>query len=74
MGAPDGVVRRKIYAEAHIFLMERDVSIDIVEVPDDFPNVIGRICLMALDFVLDRHGQQIIPNPAHNGEWCIEEY
>ena len=56
------------------FLMDRDVRVDVVEVPDDCPNVIGRICLMALDFVLDHYGQQIIPNPAHNGEWQTEEY
>ncbi len=70
----NGVVTRKIYGGAHLFLMGRDTPINVSEIPDDCPNLIGQIPLEELDFVLDLRRQQIIPNPEHGGEWQDEEY
>ena len=70
----NGVVTRRIYDGAKITLKERTATFDAVEVPDDCPNLIGQIPLERLDFVLDLPGQQITPNPAHDGEFQIEMY
>ena len=70
----NGVVTRKIYRGAHLFLMGRDTDVIVSEVPDDCANLIGQIPLEDLDFVLDLRRQQIIPNPEHGGEWQDEEY
>ena len=44
----------------------RDCSIDVTELPDDCPVLIGQIPLELLDFVVDMPGQtRLIGNPAH---------
>jgi predicted aspartyl protease len=70
----NGIVTRKLYGDAHIFLMGRDTTVDVSDIPDDCPNLLGQIPLEVMDFVLDLKGQKIIPNPEHGGEWQTEEY
>jgi predicted aspartyl protease len=70
----NGVVTRRIYDGAQMTLKERTAVFDVVEVPDDCPNLIGYIPLERLDFVLNLQGQKIIPNPEHDGEFQIEMY
>jgi predicted aspartyl protease len=70
----NGVATRRIYQGAHLFIMGRDTSVNVSEVTDDCPNLIGQIPLEELDFVLDMPGHQIIPNPAHDGEFQLEMY
>ena len=73
-GTANGVVMRKIYDGAKMTLKGRTATFDVMEVPDDCPNLIGQIPLERLDFVLDLLGRQIIPNPAHDGEFQLEMY
>ena len=70
----NGVVTRRIYRGAHLSLMGRDTDVIVSEVPDDCPNLIGQIPLEDLDFVLDLRGGQLLPNPAHDGEFQIDLY
>ncbi|MCZ6676944.1 MAG: hypothetical protein O7E52_06815 [Candidatus Poribacteria bacterium] len=70
----NGIVTRNVYSGAHLSLMEREGIVNVTEVPDDCPNLIGQISLEELDFVLDLREHQIIPNPAHDGEFQIDLY
>ena len=45
---------------------------DVAELPDDCPALIGQVPLELLDFVVDAAGQKLIGNPAHGGEQMIE--
>ena len=53
-------------------VVEREV--DVVEVDDDVPNLLGQIPLEYLDLVVDPRGQKLIPNPEHGDKQMSEEY
>ena len=50
----------------------RDCVMDVGEVADDSPVVIGRIPLLATDWVIEPQGERLIGNPDHGGEWRME--
>ena len=52
----------------------RSCTMDVMEVPDDVPVLIGQIPLEHLDFVVDLRSQSLIGNPAHGGEHVYELY
>jgi hypothetical protein len=47
---------------------------DVVEVPDSVPVLIGQLPLEHLDFVIDMKAQTLIGNPRHGGEHVYEMY
>ena len=46
--------------------------VDVSEVSEQAPVLIGQIPLEIMDFVVDTRQRKLIPNPAHGGEWTIE--
>ena len=69
-----GVVQTHIYGVVQLTIQGRDCVMDVAEVPDDCPVLIGRIPLLALDWVVDPIGQKLVGNPEHGGEWMIEQF
>lgn len=63
-----------IYDAARLTIMGRECTVDVMEVPDDVPALVGQIPLEMLDFVVDPRGQKLIGNPAHGGEHILEMY
>ena len=45
---------------------------DVMEVPDSVPVLIGQLPLGHLDLVIDSRNRRLIGNPAHGGEFLIE--
>jgi predicted aspartyl protease len=70
----NGDVIRNKYDPVRLELMGRHENFDVVEVPEEVPNLIGQVPLEVLDFVVDPRGQRLITNPAHGGEQMAEEY
>lgn len=70
----NGDVIRYKYEPVQLELMGRRENFDVVEVPEEVPNLIGQVPLEVLDFVVDARAQKLIPNPAHGGEQMTEEY
>jgi predicted aspartyl protease len=70
----NGICQRSIYQPVQFEVMGRAGTFDVVEVPEDVPNLMGQIPLEVLDFVVDSRGHRLIGNPAHGGEWIHEEY
>jgi hypothetical protein len=52
----------------------RDCAIDVGEIGDEFPVLIGQLPLEHLDWVVDPKGQRLIGNPEHGGEHVIEVF
>jgi predicted aspartyl protease len=52
----------------------RDCSLEVGEIDDKFPVLIGRIPLAMMDWVVDPQGQRLIGNPAHGGEQVIDVF
>src|SRR5436190_22068293 len=61
-----------IYEAVRLTIMGRDCVVEVMEVSDDVPPLIGQIPLEMLDFVVDLQGRRLIGNPAHGGEQILE--
>ena len=70
----NGEAIRYKYEPVELELMARREIFEVIEVPENVPNLVGQVPLEVLDFVVDAKGQRLIPNPAHHGEQMTEEY
>lgn len=61
-----------VYGIVRLTVQGRDCNVEVLEVPDEGPVIIGLVPLTLLDFVIDPAGQRLIGNPAHGGEQMIE--
>ncbi len=67
-----GTVPLPLYSAVRLTIQGRDCTLDVGELPDDFPVIIGQVPLELLDWVVDLNGQRLIGNPAHGGEHVME--
>ena len=52
----------------------RDCRLDVGEIEDEIPVLVGQIPLEMLDWVVDAKGQRLIGNPEHGGEWMMDAF
>jgi predicted aspartyl protease len=69
-----GSMPMPMYSAVWLTIEGRECAVDVGEVSDDLPVLIGQIPLEALDLVVDCKGQRLIGNPAHGGEHIMEAY
>lgn len=63
-----------IYDTVRLTIQGRDCALDVLEVPDGVPVLIGQIPLEHLDFVVDLKNRRLIGNPEHGGEHMYDQY
>lgn len=63
-----------IYSAVRLTVQDRQCTMDVCEVPDGCPVLIGQLPLETLDFVVDPKRQRLIGNPEHGGEHLVEIY
>lgn len=61
-----------IYSAVRLTIQGRTRTMDVVEVPDDVPVLIGQIPLEHVDLVVDLRSRSLIGNPSHGGEHVYE--
>ena len=69
-----GMAETALYSTVRLTIQGRDCPIDVLEVPDEVPVLIGQIPLEYMDFVVDPQSRRLIGNPAHGGEQMYELY
>lgn len=69
--AATGIVERTLYSEVQFTILGRTRSIQVTDLPESSPVLVGHMVLEHLDLCLDIK-QGLIYNPAHDGEWIIE--
>lgn len=69
-----GLCTLHVYGAVRLTVQGRECTIDVAEVPEDCPVLIGQVPLELLDFVVDPTHQRLIGNPAHGGEQMLEMY
>ncbi len=69
-----GVAEATMYDAVRLTIQGRQCTMDVMEVPDGVPVLIGQIPLEHLDFVVDPRNRCLIGNPAHGGEHMYELY
>ena len=72
--ASSGPTHAGLYEAVRLTIMDRSCTMDVLEVPDGVPALIGQIPLEHLDFVVDLRSQKLVGNPAHGGEHIYEMY
>jgi hypothetical protein len=63
-----------LYSPVRLTIQDRSCTMDVMEVPDGVPVLIGQLPLEHLDFVIDARSRTLIGNPAHGGEHVYELY
>ncbi len=69
-----GPAEAALYDAVRLTIMGRSCTMDVLEMPDGAPALIGQIPLGYLDFVVVPQSQTLIGNPAHGGEHILEMY
>ena len=69
-----GPAEAAVYGAVRLTIVGRSCTLDVLEVPDGLPALIGQIPLGNLDFVVDPQSRTLSGNPAHNGEHVREMY
>ncbi len=64
----------RLFEAVRLTIQGRSCTMDVLEVPDDVPVLIGQLPLEHLDFVVDLRTHTLIGNPAHGGEHTYELY
>ena len=72
--AAAGIVQFGIYQAVRLTVQERDCVVEVAEIPDDCPVLIGQLPLEGLDFVVDTAGGKLIGNPDHGGKQMIDMF
>ena len=67
-----GLAETGIYEAVRLTIGGRTCTMDVTEVPDGVPVLIGQIPLEHLDFVVDLRARKLVGNPAHGGEHMYE--
>jgi hypothetical protein len=63
-----------MFEAVRLTIQGRSCTMDVLEVPDDAPVLIGQIPLEHLDLVVDLRDRKLVGNPAHGGEHVYELY
>ncbi len=63
-----GPTESGLYAAVRLTIQGRSCSMDVFELPDTEPVLVGQLPLTHLDLVADPRERRLIGNPAHGGE------
>jgi predicted aspartyl protease len=69
-----GAAEATMYDAVRLTIQDRYCTVDVMEVPDDVPVLIGQLPLENLDLVVDLRARRLTGNPAHGGEQVFELY
>lgn len=69
-----GIGEAAMFEAVRLTIQGRTCTMDVMEVPDGVPVLIGQLPLEHLDFVVDLRSRTLIGNPAHGGEHVYELY
>jgi predicted aspartyl protease len=67
-----GTATLNVYEPVQLTVQGRECFIELYEIGDHLPVLIGQMPLEALDWVVDCQGQRLVGNPAHGGEHMID--
>jgi predicted aspartyl protease len=69
-----GPLAMPMYGVVRLTIQGRDCHLDVGEIDDEFPVLVGQIPLEMLDWVIDTKHQRLIGNPEHGGEQMIDVF
>ena len=67
----DGRERVDVYGSVRLAILHRSMPMDVFELPDGRPALVGHVVLTGLDLVIDAASLRLSGNPTH-GDWILE--
>ena len=71
---PAGIVAFGIYEPVRLTVQERDCIVEVAELPNGCPVLIGQIPLEHMDWVVDLKNRRLVPNPEHKRGELADEF
>jgi hypothetical protein len=68
------VIMQQIYSPVAMIVQGRDCMIEVAEVPDGMPALLGLIPLELMDYWIDTQNRRLVGNPEHGGEWMVDAF
>jgi predicted aspartyl protease len=69
-----GLIQQQIFSAGRVTVQGRDCLIEVAELPDGSPVLIGQVPLELLDFWVDTANRRLVGNPEHGGQWMIDMF
>jgi predicted aspartyl protease len=69
-----GPMVQQIWSAVRITVEGRDCLIEVAEVPDGSPALLGQIPLELMDYWVDMTNGRLAGNPEHGGQWMIDMF
>jgi predicted aspartyl protease len=67
-----GTVQTRIHSAVWLTILGRQCTVDVAEVPDDCPVLVGHFPLEILDLIVDPANERLIPNPKDGGQRVLD--
>ena len=64
---------QQIYSAVRLTVESRDCLVEVAELPDGSPALLGQVPLELLDLWIDTTSQRLVGSPEHGGQWMIEQ-
>ena len=68
----NGTVERSIYSEVRFTVLGRSGTLEVTDLPDGAPVMVGHMVMELLDLAVDMQ-RGLIYNPEHDGKWIEEQ-
>jgi predicted aspartyl protease len=69
-----GAYVANLYGPVRLWILGRDMTLDVMEVADECPVLIGQIPLEYMQLIVDMANHKISKSPANNGEWILDMF
>jgi len=69
-----GAYVAKLYGPVRLWIFDREMTLDVLEVADECPVLIGQIPLEFMQLVVDMANHKIAKSTANNGEWILDMF
>jgi len=69
-----GMVLFRVYEPVRLTVQDRECLVEVADLTDECPVLIGQVPLEILDFVVDPSGRKLIGNPDHGGEQMFDVF
>ena len=69
-----GEYQAKLYGPARLWIEDRDMVLDVLEVADGCPVLVGQIPLEYMQMVVDMANHRVTKSTANGGEWVLDMF
>jgi predicted aspartyl protease len=69
-----GLTVQQIDSAVRLTVENRQCLVEVAELPDGSPALLGQVPLELLDLWIDTTSRRLVGNPEHGGQWMMEQF